>query len=382
MGRRLLLFCSIIFIINSCKENQSEVTALETLYPLEDTRDVGENISDYIADVDIVRIDDDERLFFGDVAKTVLDNAGNIYILDYRGNVVSLMPDGMFFRQIARQGRASNEYANVSDIAYNGKELIVLSTSDIKCFDIGAPEKYRKIELSVKVPCDAIAPCGNMGFYVYSAFPAKFRDSRKEKDNLLYLVDNAGNIVSEYIKREDCTFSTGNITQSYGNSYYLRPQNNSHIFYRLDDNAVTNRYKIDFGSKAVPARYYYDSAGENIGAYMASGYFKVPMNFHDTWTHLFFHAAGPEAEDHCFVYDKRSGKGIHWVNSRSDPASVFLASDRDCFYGIIPAGNYDTPGGKGYGPYTSFIFSEIAGKYGKNWSDGSYIVKIYFKAMI
>lgn len=169
-----------------------------------------------------------------------------------------------------------------------------------------------------------------------------------------------------------------NISQSSGNTYYLRPQDNGHVFFRLTETGPEPVYRIDFKGKTIPERYYFDAAGEDIMKYMMSDYYKLPMDLHETDTHLYFHAAGPGASDCIFIYDRGSGKGIRWTNA---PGSVtvpvpVLASDGDWFYTIFP--EIDPDMGKDGDILFRFIVSELE-KRGAPISSGPYIVKFNFR---
>lgn len=192
---------------------------------------------------------------------------------------------------------------------------------------------------------------------------------------MLYLIDNAGRSISEEIPREDCTFSIGNITQSYGNTYYLRPQNNKHIFYQLTPDGVVPKYRIDFKEKTIPDRYYFESAKEDIYAYMTSPFFKLPIYLHETATQLVFNAAGTDAVEHNFLYDKEHNKGIRWQTTKGDPTIRISASDKTSFYIFLPG---FTPGSNEQpGPLVAYIQNQL--KQSATNANDLFIIKLKFK---
>ena len=366
-----------VFILSGCNENRNMPDAGWTLVPDEDTEPVSD-IAPYIEKMELIKIADDDRLLFSDVAKMLLDDEGRLFILDYTGNLVTMNPDGTFFRKIADRGRASNEYIGIVDIALADGELFILDGSKVRAFGISDAGSSRVLDVPIESPCDAMAPDGAGGLYLYSAFPSEVRDYRKDKDNLLYRVGSRGELEASYVRRTDCTFSMSNISQSSGNTYYLRPQDNGHVFSRLTETGPKPVYRIDFKGKTIPERYYFDAAGEDIMKYMMSDYYKLPMDLHETDTHLYFHAAGPGASDCIFIYDRGSGKGIRWTNA---PGSVtvpvpVLASDGDWFYTIFP--EIDPDMGKDGDILFRFIVSELE-KRGAPISSGPYIVKFNFR---
>lgn len=121
----------------------------------------------------------------------------------------------------------------------------------------------------------------------------------------------------------------------------------------LDGNG--NIHVLDFGDKAIPERYYFDAAGEDITKYMTADYYKLPMDLHLTSSHAYFHACGPGAEDTGFVLGTDSGKGIRWTNEGGDMALNLFGADEDSFYALmLPCESYGSP-------------------------DGTYVVRIKFK---
>lgn len=347
------------------------------LKPLEQTQKV-DNISPWVDAVEFVRIADDERTLFSTVVKMLLDDSGNIFLLDDQGRIVALKPDGTFLRTVARQGRANNEYISVSDIAVAGPEFMILDGSTVKCFDLSDPSGVRSIDIPVSVPCDALAPDGDGGVYLFSAFSLDPAENRSDADSLLYRVSAEGDLVGSYLRRTDCTLSLNNISQSSCGEYMLRPQDGNHIFYRLTADGIVPAYRVDFGDENIPYRYYFDVAGEDLMSYIMSPYYKMPMELHETPSHLFFRVAGPEAREVSVVYDSGSSTGIMWKNAPSDMQMQILGSDGKWFYAIMP----ETGGADDgmHGPLYGYVQKALSEKE-PDAADHSYIVKIRFRKM-
>ena len=347
------------------------------LKPLEQTQKV-DDISPWVDAVEFVRIADDERTLFSTVVKMLLDDSGNIFLLDDQGRIVALKPDGTFLRAVARQGRANNEYISVSDIAVAGPEFMILDGSKVKCFDLSDPSGVRSIDIPVSVPCDALAPDGDGGVYLFSAFSLDPAENRSDADSLLYRVSAEGDLVGSYLRRTDCTLSLNNISQSSCGEYMLRPQDGNHIFYRLTADGIVPAYRVDFGDENIPYRYYFDVAGEDLMSYIMSPYYKMPMELHETASHLFFRVAGPEAREVSVVYDSGSSTGIMWENAPSDMQMQILGSDGKWFYAIMP----ETGGADDgmYGPLYGYVQKALSEKE-PDAADHSYIVKIRFRKM-
>ena len=347
------------------------------LKPLEQTQKV-DDLSPWVDEVEFVRIADDERTLFSNVMKMLLDNGGNIFVLDDQGHIVALKPDGTFLTTVARQGRANNEYLNISDVAVSEREFMILDGQKVKCFDLAGRSHSRTIDIPVGLPFDALAPDGEGGVYLYSAFPLDPSESRSDGDSLLYRISSDGQLVERYLRRTDCTLSLNNISQSSCGEYMLRPQNGNHVFYRLTADGIVPAYRVDFGSENIPHRYYFDVAGEDLMSYIMSPYYKMPMELHETASHLFFRVAGPEAREVAVVYDRRSCGGIMWENAPGDMQMQILASDGKWFYAVMPetGGAEDGP----HGPLYSYVRRALA-EQEPDAAGHSYLVKIRFRKM-
>lgn len=287
------------------------------------------DISTFVTEVDIYPID--TTVIFSSVTKMVADEKGNLFMLDSRGMIHSLSPDGRRGPLTLRRGRASNEYTSVMDISYSDGRISILEDSRIKVFDVQNTQNSLQIELSqVKDPVDAIASIPGGKFYLFSAYSASTQNDKKEQGDMVRLIDSGGRLISESVPRNDCTFSMNNISQSR-NHYYLRPQNSESVFLRLDEETMAPAFKVNFGEKAMPERYYYDVAGEDIGAYMMSDYYKLPMDYHDTKDYVYCRFCGSQAAECAMVYSRKNSKSIAWENTRDDSNFRILGSDDDSF---------------------------------------------------
>lgn len=380
MRRIILLQCAVMTALLAACGSRIAPRDAEggiVLKPLEQTQKV-DDISPWVDAVEFVRIADDERTLFSTVVKMLLDDSGNIFLLDDQGHIVALKRDGTFLRAVARQGRANNEYISVSDIAVAGPEFMILDGSKVKCFDLFDPSGVRSIDIPVSVPCDALAPDGDGGVYLFSAFSLDPAENRSDADSLLYRVSAEGDLVGSYLRRTDCTLSLNNISQSSCGEYMLRPQDGNHIFYRLTADGIVPAYRVDFGDENIPYRYYFDVAGEDLMSYIMSPYYKMPMELHETASHLFFRVAGPEAREVSVVYDSGSSTGIMWENAPSDMQMQILGSDGKWFYAIMP----ETGGADDgmHGPLYGYVQKALSEKE-PDAADHSYIVKIRFSKM-
>ncbi len=347
------------------------------LKPLEQT-EKADDLSPWVEAVEFVRIADDGRALFSAVVKMLLDDSGNIYLLDDQGRIVALAADGGSLTEVAQEVCDNEGCHFISDMALSNSELLILEGNEIIRFELADLSHVHREKVPVDLPCDALAPDGDGGVYLFSAFSLDPAENRSDADSLLYRVSAEGDLVGSYLRRTDCTLSLNNISQSSCGEYMLRPQDGNHIFYRLTADGIVPAYRVDFGDENIPYRYYFDVAGEDLMSYIMSPYYKMPMELHETASHLFFRVAGPEAREVSVVYDSGSSTGIMWENAPSDMQMQILGSDGMWFYAIMP----ETGGADDgmHGPLYGYVQKALSDKE-PDAADHSYIVKIRFRKM-
>lgn len=356
------------------------------LKPLEQTQKV-DDLSPWVDAVEFVRIADDAQVHPATVTKMLIDGRANAFMMDDRNRVVAVSADGSRLTVIAQEECDGEGCRIISDMALCGNELLVLVGHEIMRFDGDDFSLVRRDNVPIDLPCDALAPDGEGGMYLFSAFPKNLPELpqggnvtkvQSGDEFMLYRLSSDGEVADRYIPRDDCTLSLNNISQSSCGEYMLRPQNGNHIFYRLTADGIAPVYRVDFGSENIPHRYYSDVAGEDLMSYIMSPYYKMPMELHETASHLFFRVAGPEAREVAVVYDRRSCGGIMWENARGDMQMQILASDGKWFYAVMPetGGAEDGP----HGPLYSCVRRALA-EQEPDAAGHSYLVKISFRKM-
>lgn len=389
MRRIILLQCAVMTALLAACGSRIAPRDAEggiVLKPLEQTQKV-DDISPWVDAVEFVRIADDERTLFSTVVKMLLDDSGNIFLLDDQGRIEALAADGGTITEIAHEVCDNEGCHFISDIALSNSELLILEGDEIIRFELADLSHVRREKFPVDLPCDALAPDGNGGIYLFSAFPKTLPELPQGNsvtkvqagdEFMLYHISPEGEVTDKYIPRTDCTLSLNNISQSSCGEYMLRPQDGNHIFYRLTADGIVPAYRVDFGDENIPYRYYFDVAGEDLMSYIMSPYYKMPMELHETASHLFFRVAGPEAREVSVVYDSGSSTGIMWENAPSDMQMQILGSDGMWFYAIMP----ETGGADDgmHGPLYGYVQKALSEKE-PDAADHSYIVKIRFSKM-
>ena len=368
--RKLYAYSMFLICLFSCNESRKQTDDnCPVLKPLSDTELISD-LAPYIDDVIFECLPD--NIYFSDLNKLLINENGDAIFHDMKGQMLLYPIHGDSLQIIVNRGRAANEYISSHDIAISNDFLLLLDDTNVRCFNLYSTE-VAPIMIPIDYPYDAIAPGKDGNVFLFSAYSMKPQDNTKQKDNLLHLRDINGKILEEYINREDCTFTIGNISQSYDNRYYLRPQNNLHVFYELTGDDIIPAFRLDFGEQNIPDRYFYNDAGEDIGKYMLSPYYKLPMDLHHTSDHMFFHCCGPEASDINFIYDE-SGKGVRWQSGASGYNVKILGSDKDYFYIIYNPNNVVD---KNSDPMLGLLSEEFHNKVG-DYSENVWLVKLKF----
>ena len=366
--RRVILFSLPFFFLLSCHPNASRSGGECKEFRLDETEKMDSFAS--VATLDKTRIDD--AVLFSDIAKILVLADGRFVILDSEGTINLFDNDGAPVPGL-RKGRAANEYVSALDMAWNGKDLLVLEPDRVKFFDLDGLSLDKSFTLTSERAFDAIAPCGKSGYYLFSSFAERADENKKKKDDLLFAFNAKGQMVDSYVRREDCTFTLFNISQSKDNVYYLRPQNTANVFYRLDPSGPKEQYRLDFGSKGIPARYYFDGVHEDMRDYMLSDFYKLPMECHETDEYVYFRFAGERAAEYIAVFKVGTGKGIMWQNTNGADCRI-LASDKDSFFFLLPAGSAESM--RGCGPLADMIYASYAA--GDIDPEGQYLIRLSF----
>ena len=238
--------------------------------------------------------------------------------------------------------------------------------------------KIAWINLSSVIAVDEIAPADDGNLFLYAAYSSN--SNSKTDDYLVTKIDQNGDVIDQFMKRDDHTFSLDNITQSYGNTYYLRPQNANHIFYKFDT-TLTPMYQINFGDRNIPYQYKYKSKDNDIGEFMNSDYYKLPIYLYETENLLYFSAAGPQAEKCNYLYFKDKLEGINWTDSNDEPVISLIASDASYLYFMyngIYSSYFDAENPMNNSPLYRYISDVFIHEWKLSIND-DVIVKIKFK---
>lgn len=324
--------------LTQCSQKQA-VDEIPSLLPLEESSDVSD-LSPHVERMEFIPLENSEDSFLSYIKKILIDKKGNFIIADMSGVVRVFGPAGGFLFNVGRVGRGPGEYLSARDISLDntGDRLLVMSVDNVLEYNVADGKFIRQIE-TPKRDFEAICASGEGGFFLFSSNPGP--QDLANFDTSFFALSRFsadGSPEGEFLPRKDFVLGQGIFTQSCDGSYFLRPQEGDNILYKIAGNEITPKYHIDFGNKAIPARYMFEGGGDpwgNISKFIAADYHKLPLYFHDTADALYFSSIGPKGNAHHFLYLTPT-RAIHWADTMPDKMpTLVMASDKANFYAMV-----------------------------------------------
>lgn len=332
------------FILVACNDSKpKETTPVLTSYPLEQTTPTGD-LAPYIDSVEVIPLEVKEESYITHITKILLTQNKEMIIRNSTG-ILFFNADGTFRTQIGKQGRGPEEYPQAADICLDQTEknlLVIDFNNHVYRFSLENGHLIEKIipEFPQKYPpCEGIAPSRDGGFFLLGCNPFEETDFENEF-YCLHQFDKAGKHLAHFLLRDEYVLTPHIITQSYDNSYLIRPLTGDKICYRIQNGQVNPFIKIDFKEQHIPLRYasFQPGEGYNLQKFLFSPYYKLPIYLHDTQDQFYFCYAAPKNPDNIFsVINKKSLKGISWrIDGSSNPNLLFgSASDENFIYFVF-----------------------------------------------
>lgn len=329
-------------MVFSCsqKEEKKNITSYALLNPLKNTSPV--NLFDQLIDTAfIIPLEKTDKSFIVDITK-ILKTNDKRYIVLNTSNILLFDRQGRFLFEIGKMGRGPGEYMKIYDICLSNDETFIYaldcynrvykySLSDGSFIDLINPSWAKG-----KRTCDGICIAENNGFFLFCSNPIDYNDF--EKDFFcIGKFDYNGSFVGEFMKRMDFCLTPQRFTQSFNQYTYMRPLEGTSELYLIKNGQFDSKYQINFEDKEIPKRFIFNkngnNASKNLPNYIKSPFYKLPIDFFDTQSQLYFKAIGPKGRTYEFLLNKNNLKGIRW--SHSDMLTFnFQCSDSTFFYGV------------------------------------------------
>lgn len=348
--KKLIVLVLIACFMFSCKSRDRYTRSdIPAYFPLKQSELVTD-FNQYVDSVEVIPLEVSDSSYISYIKKVLIAPAGQIVILNSTGILV-FDPRGQFLFSMGQNGRGPGEYLQLYDICLNDNSTEVLAIdcdNSVSRYALSDGHFIEKIipKFPQRYPnCIGIAPASDGGFFLFACNPFDKADF-KTKFYCLNLFDKKGKHIQSFLPRKKYAIPIDVITQSYDNTYLIRPQEGDNVCYRLKGNDLQAIFQFDFEDEYVPSRFLTitPQVPFDIQRFVNTPYYKLPLYLHETTTQMYFSCGGPEANDHFFIFDKNTFKSIHWIHDKNDPTALLLmkASDKNFFYGVFSDyNNYD-----------------------------------------
>lgn len=383
---RIILIITALLSLQCCAGvDQQRPLAEYELEPLEfPVLSEDDDLADMVSDIKYIPFEETDSSFLTGVNKILMTGDGGFILLDFN-RLLHFSADGKFLKPIGTIGRGPGEYYAAIDICLSTdkKNLYLLdATNNILFYDIGTGKHIRTVmprSDNFKFG-DAIMPRKEGVFDVLIGNLTAMKDAEPQK--LIFEFNDQGELLMNFLDREDYIIQLAVVTQNFDNRYLIKPLDSRGICYQVQADTLKPSYRFDFGKQGAPMGYIFNEAGQmDVSRLMMSHYYKTPMCIQDNEDYLVFTAPGPDGKSHHFIYSKKSDKGIHIRDLNTDLGVsswpfYFRNSDRDYLYGLWYPGDYDKEHLKMMDPLNRYIIENYRAEGG---NDNPILVGIRFK---
>jgi hypothetical protein len=305
-----------------------------------------ESINDYIDGIEVISLSSQDSLILFNVTKMLMTDTKEMILLSGAG-IYKYDSKGRLSTQFGRIGRGHGEYMKIYDICINKAqtELWCLNhLNEVMKYDLLSGKYIETIDTQSPkngIPnASGIAPAVDGGFYLFVPNP---EDVSNIKDDFLclYLFNTKGKLINKSMLRKDFNVDFGFIpfiTQSCGNVYFIRPQENENICYEITDGEIQQLMEINFGKNNIPPLYSFRNNLDpwvNLEELMNSNYYKMPFNIFANKSHIAVSAFGPDSNIYNFIISSNKKGGINWsngVNNLTTPLMIIGCDEDNYFY--------------------------------------------------
>jgi hypothetical protein len=303
------------------------------LAPLRATQEV-EDLSPYIADLELVRVGSDSTAIPG-IAK-ILYSDPVVFLAG--GAVYATTPDFQEIRKVGNSGRGPGEYISVKDIAVSadGNEVWCMDVLNaVLRYDLKTLSYLGKIDFRMdkKEYVRAMIPQEDGTVALYTPNPAGDFPQEGETFHCLTLYDLAGEPVGRQLPwtrfNVMAAFAIPVSPQVTG-EYILTPES-SPVAYVFNTGGLDHRIEFDFGSKWIPRKFFDPKDGDpapKVGDLFDRDCFKLIAPVFYAGQDLYFMAFGKDSSRWNFYLSRDGSRGIRWRSvGVATPPICAIASD-------------------------------------------------------
>ena len=331
--KRILFFAVMLSLAAGCGRNKSDagLDASARALDLSSCEQVTD-LSDYIADVKIVRLAPEPVIYSG--SGKILTYDGKFIVLS--DSFVEYNADGSLSKTIGRVGRGPGEFVAVTDFCIDdaaGQLVCLTPDNKVLRYSLADGSLVKELPTVLRMNTDAIFPLENGAFAIFCSEPVQEGDALPGK---VKIFDADGNLTEELLPTAEVCIPMGFrpvSAQSCGNAYTLSFAAVPSRVYEVADGSLSPLADMDFGDRNLPSDYFGDGGDVwgKLGELFENDYFKCPSVCH-TEDLYYVSPYGKDSSVWNFISDGK--KGIFWQSSSFDTSAPlsFSAADDGYFY--------------------------------------------------
>jgi hypothetical protein len=204
------------------------------------------NLSDFVDDMDIIRLETNENCIIGNIS-TVRLFQDRVYILDELSNTFFVYDtSGRFIDKLYKVGSGPDEYIQLKDFEVNNSGIYLLDLSGHKINRYDFDLKYLS-NIKVQSVCSNFIAVNN-DFWLYN------EPSLMPNDYQLTRIDETGKILDSYFSRSKDVKNfavSSNVFQKNNDTLYFSPRY-SNTVYMKTENGWIEHSKLSFREKSFP----------------------------------------------------------------------------------------------------------------------------------
>jgi len=295
-----------------------------------------------IDSVKYIPLEGKEGSFLGYVTKLQVAKNGRTFVQNGLKNVLCFDSAGRFEFAIGRMGKGPGEYIELSDfwISQDERTLLILSLGKVSIYDTQDGKYISTIPLkfnkrSTLYSPQKIAFSDNDQILFWDANPP----DPKDKSRFYCLAKDKEFI--EMFRREDFEFGLVPFTRAYDGGIWIAPMTGKRELVKFKDGNFKAEINIVLGESANRDNYFSksdESPFKLIDGFMNANFLKIPMNFIDNQSYLYFYCWGEGSKRYDILVNKNDMSYVSGIHPDEVPDIVF--SDRFGFYAILQSEQY------------------------------------------
>lgn len=289
-----------------------------------------------IDEIEQIHLEMNENAPIQFIKKIVISSNGDLVIMD-KDRIHQYSDNGEFIRNIASKGRTVKEYISLTDICIDQDRVMILDDMcRVVIYDLNTGQHIETIKPTVDgkpFRVDNIVASRDGGFMIISC--CMDNKSVIKPTPAIYEFDSNGEFLCSHIEINEAMITMSLSSQSYDNSYLIRPLDSQNIIHRVKDGVITPRYYVDFEGQGVGPGAIYGSDGSiDLRGFFGSTKYKYPSMIQESDENISLLVAGPEFSAQTFLFGKKSKSAHKFVaaDGRTTPTNPIVSDSKYMYY--------------------------------------------------